>query len=103
MTSPGDRPDPIRISEGPLAPDQAGQVLALADAARAADGVAPMSENTLLQIQHGSGLLTRDLLLVTADGSAAGYAHLDGPDAGEDGDMSGELVVHPAYRRRGHG
>ena len=102
MTAPGDRHDPIRISQGPLTPDQAGQVLALADAARAADGVAPMSENTLLQIQHGSGPLARDLLL-TADGSAAGYAHLDGPDAGEDGDVSGELVVHPAHRRRGYG
>jgi len=102
VTLPGGRQDPIRVSEGPLAPDQAGQVLALADAARAADGVAPMSENALLQVQHGSGPLARDLLLTT-DGSAAGYAHLDGPDAAEEGDMSGELVVHPAYRRRGYG
>ena len=42
-----------------------------------------------------------DLLLT--GGSAAGYAHLDGPDVSEDGDMRGELVVHPAYRRRGYG
>jgi mycothiol synthase len=102
VTAPGDRQDPIRITEGPLAPDQAGQVLALADAARAADGVAPLSENVLLQIQHGSGSLARDLLL-TVDDWAAGYAHLDGPDTAEDGDMSGELVVHPAHRRRGLG
>ena len=102
MTAPGDRQDPIRITEGPLSPEQAGQVLALADAARAADGVAPLSENTLLQIQHGSGPLARDLLL-TVDGSAAGYAHLDGPDASEDGEMSGELVIHPGHRRRGYG
>jgi mycothiol synthase len=102
VTSPGDPQDPIRITEGPLAPDQARQVLALADAARAADGVAPLSENVLLQIQHGSGSLARDLLL-TVDDSAAGYAHLDGPDTAEDGDMSGELVVHPARRRRGFG
>jgi mycothiol synthase len=102
VTAPGDRQDPIHITEGPLAPDQAGQVLALADAAWVADGVAPLSENVLLQIQHGSGSLARDLLL-TVDDSAAGYAHLDGPDAAEDGDMSGELVVHPAHRRRGYG
>ena len=102
MTVPGDRQDPIRITEGPLAPDQAGQILALADAARAADGVAPLSENVALQVRHGSGPLARDLLL-TVDGSAAGYAHLDAPDAGEDGDASGELVVHPAHRRRGYG
>ena len=99
---PGDRQDPIRITEGPLAPDQSVPVLALAEAARAADGVAPLSENALLQVRHGSGRLARDLLL-TVDGSAAGYAHLDGPDAGEDGDASGELVVHPAHRRRGYG
>ena len=102
MTAPGVRQDPIRITEGPLGPDQARQVLALADAARAADGVAPLSENVRLQIQHGSGSLARDLLL-TVDDSAAGYAHLDGPDTAEDGDMSGELVVHPARRRRGFG
>jgi mycothiol synthase len=99
VTEPGDRQDPIRITEGPLAPDQAGQVLALAEAARAADGVAPLSENALLQVQHGSGPLARDLLL-TVDDSAAGYAHLD---ASEDGDMSGELVIHPAHRRHGYG
>jgi len=102
VIAPGDRHDPIRIAEGPLTPDQAGQVLALADAARAADGVAPLSENAALQIQHGSGPLARDLLLTAGD-SAVGYAHLDGPDAGEDGDMSGELVVDPAHRRRGYG
>jgi mycothiol synthase len=101
VTVPDDRQDP-RITEGPLSPDQAGQVLALADAARAADGVAPLSENVLLQIRHGSGSLARDLLLAVDD-SAAGYAHLDGPDAGEDGDMSGELMVHPAHRRHGYG
>jgi mycothiol synthase len=74
-------------------------VLSLAAAAQAADGVAPLSENVLLQVRHGSGALARDLLL-TVDDSAAGYAHLDGPD---DGNVNGELVVHPAYRRRGYG
>jgi len=45
------------------------------------------------------------------DGGIAGYAHVDPPEAAEDGSsgagpdgaLSGELVVHPAYRRRGHG
>jgi mycothiol synthase len=100
--APSDRQDPIRVTEGPLSPDQAGEVIALTGAAQAADGVAPLSENVLLQIRHGSGAVARDLLL-TVDGSAAGYAHLDGPDAGEDGDASGELVIHPAHRRRGYG
>ncbi len=93
---------PVRRDPGVPRRDQAGQVLALADAARAADGVAPLSENAVLLIQHGSGPLARDLLLTVND-SVVGYAHLDGPNASEDGDMSGELVVHPAHRRRGYG
>lgn len=98
---------PSRVTEGPLSASQAGQVLALAAAAQAADGVAPLSENTLLQIQHGSGAQARDLLLTVSD-SVVGYAHLGGPEAPEAGDtgagdLSGELVVHPARRRRGYG
>jgi mycothiol synthase len=93
----------FRISAGPLSPSQAGLVLALAEAAQAVDGVAPLSEDVLLQVRHGSGPLARDLLLTQGD-SVAGYAHLDGPgDDTQGGDMSGELVVHPAYRRRGYG
>ena len=94
---------PFRISGGPLSPVQAGLVLSLVEAAQAADGVAPLSEDVLLQVRHGSGPLAHDLLL-TAGGSVAGYAHLDGSDDDtQGGDMSGELVVHPAYRRRGYG
>jgi mycothiol synthase len=98
---------PAQITEGHLAPDQAAQVLELAAAARAADDVAPLSEHVLLHVRHGSGEQARDLVL-TSDGSVAGYAHLDAPadetgEAGEAGDMSGELVVHPAHRRRGYG
>ena len=33
-----------------------------------------------------------------------GYAHLDAPDyAGQDGDITAELVIHPAHRRQGYG
>jgi mycothiol synthase len=98
-------------------------VLALAEAATAADGVAPLSEDALLQVRHGSRAGAIDLLLsVAADpgdggsvdvGSVAGYAHLDAPDEGApagapeedpDGrDFSGELIVHPGYRRQGYG
>lgn len=78
-----------------LTPDQADRVLELAEAARQADGVAPLSEHGVLEVQHGSQQGSRDLLLL-ADDTVAGYAHLD-PD------MSGELVVHPAHRRRGYG
>lgn len=88
------------IAEGPLDSGQAAQVPELAEAARQADGIAPLSEHALLHVRHGGAEQARDLVL-TADDTVVGYAHLD---AGEpDADMSGELVVHPAYRRRGFG
>jgi mycothiol synthase len=93
-----------RIAEGPLAPERAAQVLALAAAAAAVDGVAPLSEDVLLQVRHGSGPLARDVVLAADGHDLLGYAHLDEPDdEAQGGDMSGELVVHPAHRRQGHG
>ena len=69
------------------------EVLALLRAAIAADGVRPLSEDAELRLQHGSpgghDLVVRD------GGELAGYARLD--------DGVAELVVHPAFRRRGFG
>ena len=113
---------PSQISEGPLTSGQSALVLELAAAARQADGVAPLSEHVLLHLRHAApprggrpprtppevplgAERSRDLLLLAGD-TAAGYAHLDSPDGsdtGGAGDMSGELVVHPAHRRQGHG
>jgi mycothiol synthase len=108
------------ISEGPLSADQAALVVALAQAAAQSDGVAPLSEHVLLHVRHAgrapaetkSTERSRDLLLFAGDG-LAGYAHLDAPEEGgaeagaeadpEAGDASGELVVHPAHRRKGYG
>jgi mycothiol synthase len=93
-----------RIARGPLTPERAEQVLALAAAATAADGVAPLSEDVLLQVRHGSGPLAVDVVLAADGDDLLGYAHLDRPDdEAQGGDMSGELVVHPARRRQGHG
>jgi mycothiol synthase len=96
-------------SSGPLSPSGVAAVLELAAAAASADGVAPLSEDVLLQVRHGSSPPARDLL-VNADGqevpdrSTVGYAHLDAPDyAGQDGDITAELVIHPADRRQGYG
>ncbi|MBV9381342.1 MAG: mycothiol synthase [Streptosporangiaceae bacterium] len=77
--------------------------MSLVGAATEADGVGPLSEHVLLHLSRGTSERSRDLI-VTEGLEVAGYAHLDlpDPDAADDG-MSGELVVHPAWRRRGHG
>jgi mycothiol synthase len=91
------------ITEGPLSAALSARVQDLATVAASADGVAPLSEDALLQVRHGGGARARDLVLVTADGELAGYAHLDAPDAEQGGDASGELVVHPGHRGHGYG
>ncbi len=71
---------------------QQGQVHELLEAARSADGVAPVSEQVLL------GIPAEGHHLLAADGDAVtGYANLatDPPMA--------ELAVHPGWRRRGIG
>ncbi len=94
---------------GPLSPAGVAAVLELASAAASADGVGPLSEDVLLQVRHGSTPPARDLVLnasgrLARDQPAVGYAHLDAPDyAGQDGDITAELVVHPAHRRQGYG
>jgi len=114
-------PPGTSITEGPLSPERAAQIEELAAVATRADGVAPLSEDALLHVRHGvsdhgvndhgvndhgvsdqSG--ARDLVLTADNGTLAGYAHLDAPDAGaQDGDASGELVIHPGHRGRGYG
>lgn len=76
---------------GPATPDA---VLRLAAAATDADGVAPLGEQNVLAVRHGT----------------EGYRHhwvAEGPEllayAVVDGEGSGELCVHPAHRRRGLG
>ena len=89
-----------RITRTELTPAQIGEVLALVGAARLADGVAPLSEHGLLHLRHGSA---RDFI-VTADAEIAGYAYLDPPSAQRgEGEITGELVIHPDRRRRGLG
>jgi mycothiol synthase len=81
-----------------LTPAQVTGVLALAEAASTADGVAPLSEHALLHVRYDGSGSGRDFVL-TGDGGIAGYAHLDQAEA----EASGELVVHPAQRGRGLG
>ena len=93
MTGPG-------ITRADLDAAQVSEVLALVGAARLADGVAPLSEHGLLHLRYDG---TGDFI-AAMDGEIAGYAYLDPPSAqGEEGEITGELVVHPDRRRRGLG
>ncbi|OOC57325.1 MULTISPECIES: mycothiol synthase [Nocardiopsis] len=78
----------------------ADQVLTLAEAARAADGVAPLSEHTLLRVRHGAPSGSSRFHLVIEDERVVGFAFVERV-ADEPG--SGEVVVDPAHRGRGHG
>jgi len=94
----------VRITSGELTTTQADDVLALVEAARLADGVAPLSEHGMLRLSYGSADGGRDFIVI-ADGQIAGYAYLDPPsgDHSGEGDVTGELVVHPDRRRQGLG
>jgi mycothiol synthase len=96
---------PVTISrEGSLPPLTAGEVRSLADAAQAADGVAPMSEDALFNLRRDVGTGVSHFVLTAADGVVAGYAQLTEPEPGADtDDRSGELVIRPGYRKRGLG
>ena len=83
-----------------LAPELAGPVLALAEAARARDGAAPLSEHTLLRIRHGAPSGSSRFHVVTRDERVVGFAFVE---RGQDEPDSGEVVVHPEHRGSGHG
>jgi mycothiol synthase len=89
------------IVGGRLTPAQVSSVLALAEAARAADSVAPLSEHVLLHLRYDAAGPGRDLVLATSD-EIAGYAYLDPPGT-VTADVAGELVIHPGHRRHGLG
>jgi mycothiol synthase len=111
-----DRPEPHPPHPGSTPPPAAevseisvherldeAESLAVRELVRAAaeeDGVGPLSEHVMLHLRYGGDPRARDLLLVS-DGEPAGYAHMDPTDPVEG--PSGELVIHPAYRRRGLG
>ena len=89
-----------RITSDGLTAAQADEVLALVEAARLADGVAPLSEHGMLRLRYDGSDGGRDFIVMTG-GEIAGYAYLD-PPSGE-GEVTGELVIHPGHRRQGLG
>ncbi|PUB23991.1 mycothiol synthase [Promicromonospora sp. AC04] len=87
---------PIEI--GPLDADAQQAVRGLAAAAEAHDGVAPLSEQPLLNLGTDAEWITHVVAHTTA-GSTIGYVQID--RSGET--ASAELVVHPEHRRNGRG
>ncbi|GAB3705838.1 mycothiol synthase [Nocardiopsis oceani] len=83
-----------------LAPELVGPVLALAEEARVTDGIAPLSEQTLLRVRHGAPSGSSRYHVVTDDGAVVGFALVERTEGEPD---SGEVVVAPAHRGRGHG
>lgn len=84
-----------------LSAGQAGEVAALLAEAARVDGQQAVSEQGRLQLRGGARAGVRHLLLTLPDGTLGGYAQLDGSDPVEP--PSGELVVLPSVRVRGHG
>jgi mycothiol synthase len=80
-----------------LTPDQAAGVRAIADAATAADGVAPVSESGLLALARAESGVRH--YLGYAAGGLHGYAQADRAGDG----ASVEIVVDPAHRATGLG
>ncbi|MDQ1708967.1 MAG: mycothiol synthase [Frankiaceae bacterium] len=89
----------VQIVSRPTAADSAA-ILTLVEAATDVDGAAPLSEHVLLHLQHGGDVADEHVLIWSGERLVA-YGHLDTSDrvAG----ASGEIVVHPEFRRHGFG
>jgi mycothiol synthase len=99
---PQPHPQPRRIDVlDELAPPQAQAVLALIEEAAAVDGQAAVSEQGRLNLRGGAREGVRHLLVHGEDEALVGYAQLEDTDPVEA--PAAELVVHPAYRVKGHG
>lgn len=89
----------LAVTEGALPAAAVDKVLSLADTVHAADGVAPLSEDGRYTVAYGGAGGVKHFRLTLPDDTVIGYAHLVPADE----DQRGELLVHPAHRRRGFG
>lgn len=100
------------VNSGRIDAETRAAVAELVRRAAAVDGVAPLSEQGLLNLRHepdasatdacpaGGGVQHLVIPVSDAPGGTVGYAQLDARPGGE---ASAELVVDPDRRRRGHG
>jgi mycothiol synthase len=94
-------PRDVHVSvSGPLSSPDSGAVLALVRRAADEDGVSPLSEHVLLHLRYGGDARARNVLVWQGE-ELAGYGHLDPTDPVEG--PAGEMVIDPAFRRRGLG
>ena len=95
-------PTTAELTWATVTPALAAEVEALAAAAAAVDGTAPLSEQVLRHL-HRPGV--EHLQARDDRGTLVGYAQLDPTATTPDGapDPVAELVVHPDHRRRGIG
>jgi mycothiol synthase len=91
-----------RITSDGFTAAQADEVLVLVEAARLADGVAPLSEHGMLRLRYDGSDGGRNFIVMTG-GEIVGYAYLDPPSGEGEGEVTGELVIHPEHRRQGLG
>lgn len=93
----------VSVTERPLEESARSEVVDLAERAEREDGIAPLSEQVLLDVRRPGARRVAHVLLRDGD-ALLGYAHLD-LEAAErpDAPRTGELVVDPAHRRRGFG
>ncbi|MDG4833675.1 mycothiol synthase [Solwaraspora sp. WMMD1047] len=101
MTTAASAPRPPVDQAERLTSTEIRDVLALTTAADTADGTVPFSEHVRLRIRHGGDQPVIHLLVRDGTAGVLGYAHLEPAAAGQP--ATGELVVHPARRRRGLG
>ncbi|GAA2062556.1 mycothiol synthase [Streptomyces albiaxialis] len=91
--------DVVVVDEVPA--DGVREVLDLIGSAAREDGQAAVSEQGRLQLRGGRRVGVRHLLLRDGEGRLAGYAQLEDTDPVEA--PTGELVVAPEQRGKGHG
>jgi mycothiol synthase len=102
MTAPDD-PEVV-VTDERLTPRTTQSILGLAVLGEELDGVAPLSEQTLLRVRHGSVGPTHLLARSAADpDQLVGYLMLQPASDQAADELVAELVVHPEHRREGVG
>lgn len=80
-----------------LTPQEVAEVREIIKSATFIDDMAPLSEQVLLQLEHGGDTTNEHVLARTETNQLVGYLHLDRTD--EVAGPVAEIVVHPEFRK----